>query len=65
MGAARQLVAGRCAPDRSAGLRQLNIPTLVIRADDPLVKLAGGEDRAAGAQILAPHIPWATTFPTN
>jgi pimeloyl-ACP methyl ester carboxylesterase len=57
-GAGRQLAAARGGPDRRAALRQLDMPTLVIHgADDPLVKLAGGQDIAA-------HIPkaWLLTI---
>ena len=46
-GVARQLAASRGAPDRRAALSGLDLPTLVIHgADDPLIKLAGGEDIA-------------------
>jgi pimeloyl-ACP methyl ester carboxylesterase len=42
--------------DRTPGLRELSVPTLVIHgADDPLVPLAGGEATAAaipGAELL-------------
>jgi pimeloyl-ACP methyl ester carboxylesterase len=57
-GAGRQLAASRGGPDRRAALRQLDVPTLVIHgADDPLVKLAGGQD-------IATHIPkaWLLTI---
>jgi pimeloyl-ACP methyl ester carboxylesterase len=57
-GAGRQLAASRGGPDRRAALRQLDVPALVIHgADDPLVKLSGGEDIAA-------HIPkaWLLTI---
>lgn len=47
-GAARQLAAGRGAPDRREALRALRLPALVIHgADDPLIPLAGGEDTAS------------------
>ena len=46
-GAARQLAAGRGAPDRRAALRQLNCPTLVIHgSDDPLIPAVCGQDTA-------------------
>jgi pimeloyl-ACP methyl ester carboxylesterase len=57
-GGARQLAAARGSPDRRAALCQLDVPTLVIHgADDPLIKLAGGED-------IARHIPkaWLLTI---
>ena len=57
-GAGRQLAASRGGPDRRASLRRLDVPMLVIPgADDPLVKLAGGQDIAA-------HIPkaWLLTI---
>lgn len=56
-GSARQLAAGRGAPDRRADMARLVIPTLVIHGrDDPLIPLAGGEDIARaikGAWLLA------------
>lgn len=57
-GGARQLAAARGSPDRRAALCQIDVPTLVIHgADDPLIKLAGGED-------IARHIPkaWLLTI---
>jgi pimeloyl-ACP methyl ester carboxylesterase len=46
-GAARQLAAGRTAPDTRPALRRLDLPTLVVHgAEDPLIPLAGGEDVA-------------------
>jgi pimeloyl-ACP methyl ester carboxylesterase len=46
-GAARQLAAGRGAPDRRAALRRLALPTLVIHgSDDPLMPPVCGEDVA-------------------
>jgi pimeloyl-ACP methyl ester carboxylesterase len=57
-GASRQLAASRAGPDRRAALRELDVPTLVVHgADDPLVKLAGGED-------IARHVPeaWLLTI---
>jgi pimeloyl-ACP methyl ester carboxylesterase len=47
-GVARQMLAITGAPDRSALLRAISVPTLVIHgAADPLVPLACGEDTAA------------------
>ena len=58
-GAARQLAAARGGFDRRAALRQLAVPTLVIHGtDDPLIRLAGGEDIArhiAKAWLLTIH----------
>ena len=58
-GAARQLAAGRGAPDRRPALAKLDIPTLVIHgADDPLIGLPGGEDVARAvpkAWLLTVH----------
>ena len=46
-GAARQLAAGRGAPDRRLALQDLDVPTLVIHgADDPLMPAICGEDIA-------------------
>jgi pimeloyl-ACP methyl ester carboxylesterase len=46
-GAARQLAAGRSAPDRRPGLRQLSLPVLVIHgSDDPLMPPVCGQDTA-------------------
>lgn len=43
-GVARQLVAIHASGDRSARLRSLTVPTLVLHGEvDPLVQLAGGE----------------------
>jgi pimeloyl-ACP methyl ester carboxylesterase len=57
VGSARHLAAGRGAPDRRAGLRDLAIPTLVIHGRcDPLVPPACGWDVARnvkGALMLA------------
>jgi pimeloyl-ACP methyl ester carboxylesterase len=54
-GVARQMVAVAAAPDRSALLAQLTLPTLVIHgAADPLVPLACGVDvaeRVPGARL--------------
>jgi len=47
-GAARQMLAVAAAPDRSALLRSIAAPTLVIHgARDPVLPLACGEDTAA------------------
>jgi len=52
-GAARQLAASRCAPDRRQALRALDIPTLVIHGtEDRLIPVAAGVD-------IAGHIPKA------
>ena len=52
-GAARQMVAIAAAPDRTALLAQLTMPTLVIHgAADPLVPVACGVD-------VADHVPGA------
>lgn len=46
-GAARQLAAGRGAPDRRPALRRLTCPTLVIHgSDDPLIPPICGQDTA-------------------
>ncbi len=46
-GAARQLAAGRGAPDRRGALSQLAIPALVIHgSDDPLIPAVCGQDTA-------------------
>ena len=56
-GAARQMAAGRAAPDRSDALAQLDVPTLLIHGvDDPLMPIAAGEQLARvipGAWLLA------------
>lgn len=47
VGAARQMAAGRGAPDRRAALRQLTCPALVIHgSDDPLMPVICGQDTA-------------------
>jgi pimeloyl-ACP methyl ester carboxylesterase len=55
-GAGRQLLAILRAPDRSAALRQLALPTLVIHGDaDPLISPSGGAATAAaipGARLV-------------
>ncbi|MBU6266621.1 MAG: alpha/beta hydrolase [Sphingomonadales bacterium] len=57
-GAARQLAAARGSADRTAALRQLDVPTLVIHgADDPLIRPECGDQLAAaipGAWLLKP-----------
>ena len=46
-GVARQLLAIRASGDRTAALRELDVPTLVLHgAADPLVQVAGGEATA-------------------
>ena len=54
-GMARQLAAVLASPDRTGGLRGVNLPTLVVHgADDPLVTLPGGQATAAavpGAEL--------------
>lgn len=57
-GAARQFAVSRCASDRRAGLRQLQMPALVVHGTaDRLVPLVAGED-------IARHIPksWLLTI---
>ncbi len=45
---ARQLIAIQTAPSRVSLLRRVRAPTLVLHGDDdPLVRMAGGEDTAA------------------
>jgi pimeloyl-ACP methyl ester carboxylesterase len=55
-GTAHQLLAIVASPDRTAALRQLDVPTLVVHGDkDPLVTPSGGEATAAavpGAEHL-------------
>jgi len=55
-GVARQLVAIYASGDRTAGLRRLDVPTLVVHGeDDPLVQVEGGRATAAavpGAELL-------------
>jgi pimeloyl-ACP methyl ester carboxylesterase len=55
-GALRQLIAIAAAPDRTAALGQLRMPTLVIHGeDDPLVPVANGRQTAAalrGARVM-------------
>lgn len=70
-GTARQLAAILAAPDRTAELRKLDVPTLVIHGSmDPLVRPSGGLATAAavpGARLLMfndmghdlPHTRWA------
>jgi pimeloyl-ACP methyl ester carboxylesterase len=56
LGAARQLVAIMASGDRTEGLRQLDVPTLVVHGeDDPLVQVDGGRATAAavpGAELV-------------
>jgi len=59
LGGQRQLAAVMRAPDRTARLAELRVPTLVLHGtDDPIVNVSGGE-------ALARAIPGATlrTFP--
>ncbi len=55
-GVARQLLAIHASGDRSAALRRLDVPTLVIHGeDDPLVQVEGGRATAAavpGAELM-------------
>ncbi|HET9690680.1 MAG TPA: alpha/beta fold hydrolase, partial [Acidimicrobiales bacterium] len=55
-GVARQLVAIVASPDRTPGLRRLQVPTLVIHGDDdPLVDVSGGRATAEavpGARLV-------------
>ncbi|GII92886.1 alpha/beta fold hydrolase [Sinosporangium siamense] len=55
-GGARQLMAVLCSDDRTAGLRGLDVPALVIHGeDDPLIQIAGGRATAeaiAGARLM-------------
>ncbi|GAA0580970.1 alpha/beta hydrolase [Paractinoplanes ferrugineus] len=55
-GTMRQYAAIVASPDRTAGLREVSAPTLVIHgADDPLIPVDGGEATAAavpGAELL-------------
>jgi len=55
VGVARQLVAIAASGDRTAALRRVSIPTLVVHgADDPLVDVSGGRATAraiAGAEL--------------
>ena len=47
LGVARQFVAIAASGDRTAGLRSLSVPTLVMHgADDPLVNVSGGRATA-------------------
>ncbi len=56
VGVARQLVAIAASGDRTAALRSLSVPTLVVHgADDPLVDVSGGRAAAAaipGAELI-------------
>jgi pimeloyl-ACP methyl ester carboxylesterase len=55
VGVARQLVAIAASGDRTAALRRVSVPTLVVHgADDPLVDVSGGQATAraiAGAEL--------------
>jgi len=55
-GVARQFAAITVSPDRTPGLRELKIPTLVIHGeDDPLVQVDGGvatADAVPGARLV-------------
>jgi pimeloyl-ACP methyl ester carboxylesterase len=47
-GTARQYAAIVASPDRTGGLREVTVPTLVIHgADDPLITVSGGQATAA------------------
>ena len=56
IGIARQLLAIQASGDRTEGLRQLSVPTIVIHGDaDPLVTPSGGKATAEaipGAQLM-------------
>jgi pimeloyl-ACP methyl ester carboxylesterase len=48
VGVARQLLGVLASPDRTEGLRSLDVPTLVVHgAEDPLVQVSGGHATAA------------------
>ena len=55
-GVARQFAAIVVSPDRTPGLRALDVPTLVIHGeDDPLVQVDGGRataDAVPGARLV-------------
>lgn len=55
-GVGRQMAAVMASPDRTAGLRSVTVPSLVVHgADDPLINVTGGEATAAaipGAELL-------------
>jgi pimeloyl-ACP methyl ester carboxylesterase len=55
-GVSRQLLALLASPSRSAGLRRLDLPALVIHGEiDPLIDISGGERTAeclAGSEFL-------------
>jgi pimeloyl-ACP methyl ester carboxylesterase len=71
IGVGRQLVAIAASGDRTAGLRSLSVPALVMHgADDPLVDVSGGRataDAIPGAELvvydgMGHHLPpglWA------
>jgi pimeloyl-ACP methyl ester carboxylesterase len=56
VGTVRQFAAIATAPDRTAGLRTLRVPTVVVHGDaDPLVDVSGGRATAAavpGAELV-------------
>ena len=56
LGVARQLLAIIASGDRTASLRSVNVPTLVLHgADDPLVNVSGGRataDAIPGAELV-------------
>jgi pimeloyl-ACP methyl ester carboxylesterase len=50
-GSLRQLAAVLASPDRTAGLRESAIPTLVLHGEaDPLIDVSGGHATAAAVQ---------------
>jgi pimeloyl-ACP methyl ester carboxylesterase len=56
-GTARQLMAIVVAEDRTAALRRLTVPTLVVHgADDPLVDVSGGRATAAAVPGAELHV---------
>ncbi len=73
-GVANQLLAILVSPSRSAGLRRLDLPSLVIHGDaDPLITISGGERTAEclqGSEFLRldgmghdlPRYFWATVI---
>jgi len=56
VGTLRQFVAAAASPDRTPGLRQVTVPTVVIHGEvDPLIDVSGGRATAAavpGAELL-------------
>jgi pimeloyl-ACP methyl ester carboxylesterase len=65
-GAGRQLLAVLASPDRTPGLRELRVPTLVLHgAQDALVDVSGGRATAAavpGAELVVLD-GWGHDFP--